>query len=365
MLDKTLGPRPHTRHGAGSCLTRHSGLGRTRVTPRPRPRWWRGGDGLVRLLKGELGRGDLWCENRRGMTRCGCTGVVGGRWCAWGECLVVLLLVLLLVLSAARLSWAAGVQHGAPGGADGGGARGAHAGRLGRVGRRGPAGRGAGRPRLQGRLPPARLAHRRHGGAHPAPAPHALPTPPCASRPVEAWRACTRCVAADAARGVLTWRGLSGPVARTWWVQGMERGERRLLLRFLTGSPTLPSGGLSRLQPPLTVVRKEAEAPLRPDDYLPSVMTCANYLKLPVPPQARPRTEQCTARRVACSGTRGSRGAQRMGGLSGPPGKRAEAGHVLRGVCGARAGLVTRDGVLRGGRNIRVLPCSVSGFSLP
>jgi hypothetical protein len=66
--------------------------------------------------------------------------------------------------------------------------------------------------------------------------------------------------------------------------QGMERGERRLLLRFLTGSPTLPSGGLGRLQPPLTVVRKEAEAPLGPDDYLPSVMTCANYLKLPVRP---------------------------------------------------------------------------------
>ncbi|KAJ1486133.1 hypothetical protein T484DRAFT_1790789, partial [Baffinella frigidus] len=29
------------------------------------------------------------------------------------------------------------------------------------------------------------------------------------------------------------------------------------------------------------VVRKEAESPLTPDDYLPSVMTCANYLKLP------------------------------------------------------------------------------------
>jgi hypothetical protein len=67
-------------------------------------------------------------------------------------------------------------------------------------------------------------------------------------------------------------------------VQGLDRGQQRLLLRFLTGSPTLPSGGLSRLQPPLTVVRKEAEPPLGPDDYLPSVMTCANYLKLPVPP---------------------------------------------------------------------------------
>lgn len=53
-------------------------------------------------------------------------------------------------------------------------------------------------------------------------------------------------------------------------------------MRFISGSPTLPAGGLRRLQPRLTVVRKEAEAPLKPDDYLPSVMTCANYLKLPV-----------------------------------------------------------------------------------
>jgi len=29
------------------------------------------------------------------------------------------------------------------------------------------------------------------------------------------------------------------------------------------------------------VVRKPHEAPLKADDYLPSVMTCVNYLKLP------------------------------------------------------------------------------------
>ncbi|EKX34155.1 hypothetical protein GUITHDRAFT_90563 [Guillardia theta CCMP2712] len=56
----------------------------------------------------------------------------------------------------------------------------------------------------------------------------------------------------------------------------MDKSERRLLMR-----PTLPAGGLRRLTPRLTVVRKEAEAPLTADDYLPSVMTCANYLKLP------------------------------------------------------------------------------------
>lgn len=30
-----------------------------------------------------------------------------------------------------------------------------------------------------------------------------------------------------------------------------------------------------------TVVRKPAEPPLTSDDYLPSVMTCVNYLKMP------------------------------------------------------------------------------------
>jgi len=39
--------------------------------------------------------------------------------------------------------------------------------------------------------------------------------------------------------------------------------------------------GFRGLSPPLTVVRKPHEAPLAADDYLPSVMTCVNYLKLP------------------------------------------------------------------------------------
>jgi len=69
-----------------------------------------------------------------------------------------------------------------------------------------------------------------------------------------------------------------------WLIQlmsAMDRKERRLFMRFISGSPTLPAGGLKKLNPRLTVVRKEAEAPLTADDYLPSVMTCANYLKLP------------------------------------------------------------------------------------
>ena len=52
-------------------------------------------------------------------------------------------------------------------------------------------------------------------------------------------------------------------------------------LKFVTGSPRLPVGGLARLSPKLTIVLKRPENGVSPDAYLPSVMTCANYLKLP------------------------------------------------------------------------------------
>lgn len=39
--------------------------------------------------------------------------------------------------------------------------------------------------------------------------------------------------------------------------------------------------GFKALQPPLTVVRKTVEGQADADSYLPSVMTCVNYLKLP------------------------------------------------------------------------------------
>lgn len=75
--------------------------------------------------------------------------------------------------------------------------------------------------------------------------------------------------------------------------------QRRDFLQFTTGSPKLPIGGkpyqqverasngsnsragFKSLTPMFTVVCKPAEAPYASDDYLPSVMTCANYLKLP------------------------------------------------------------------------------------
>ncbi|CAI4045003.1 putative ubiquitin-protein ligase UFD4 SKDI_11G2020 [Saccharomyces kudriavzevii IFO 1802] len=60
-----------------------------------------------------------------------------------------------------------------------------------------------------------------------------------------------------------------------------NKHERRLFLQFLTGSPKLPIGGFKSLKPRFTVVLKHAEDGLTADEYLPSVMTCANYLKLP------------------------------------------------------------------------------------
>ncbi|KAL0088270.1 hypothetical protein F4703DRAFT_1734681 [Phycomyces blakesleeanus] len=61
----------------------------------------------------------------------------------------------------------------------------------------------------------------------------------------------------------------------------MDDDSRRDFLQFTTGSPRLPIGGWKAIRPVFTVVRKVPEAPLHADDYLPSVMTCANYLKMP------------------------------------------------------------------------------------
>lgn len=59
----------------------------------------------------------------------------------------------------------------------------------------------------------------------------------------------------------------------------------RLVVSFFYSQPACNSlhflSGFRGLNPPLTVVRKPHEAPLAADDYLPSVMTCVNYLKLP------------------------------------------------------------------------------------
>ncbi|KAJ2773883.1 Ubiquitin fusion degradation protein 4 [Coemansia nantahalensis] len=61
----------------------------------------------------------------------------------------------------------------------------------------------------------------------------------------------------------------------------LDRADRRRFLQFATGSARLPLGGFGALHPPLTIVPRPAEPPLTPDDYLPTVMTCANFIKQP------------------------------------------------------------------------------------
>ncbi|CAJ2679506.1 unnamed protein product [Trifolium pratense] len=68
--------------------------------------------------------------------------------------------------------------------------------------------------------------------------------------------------------------------------------QQRAFCQFVTGAPKLPPGGLAVLNPKLTIVRKLSSTAAHTtsngngpsetaDDDLPSVMTCANYLKLP------------------------------------------------------------------------------------
>ncbi|KAF9596080.1 hypothetical protein IFM89_007133 [Coptis chinensis] len=62
-------------------------------------------------------------------------------------------------------------------------------------------------------------------------------------------------------------------------IQEFDCKQQRAFLQFVTGAPRLPPGGLAALNPKLTVVCKHCDGQV--DGDLPSVMTCANYLKLP------------------------------------------------------------------------------------
>ncbi|KAJ6913758.1 E3 ubiquitin-protein ligase upl4-like protein [Populus alba x Populus x berolinensis] len=79
-------------------------------------------------------------------------------------------------------------------------------------------------------------------------------------------------------------------------IKEFEYEQLRSFLQFVTGAPRLPTGGLASLNPKLTIVRKvcgtdapflfincsnESHCSNCADADLPSVMTCANYLKLP------------------------------------------------------------------------------------
>ncbi|KAG6744075.1 hypothetical protein POTOM_052784 [Populus tomentosa] len=62
-------------------------------------------------------------------------------------------------------------------------------------------------------------------------------------------------------------------------IKEFEYEQRRSFLQFVPGAPRLPTGGLASLNPKLTIVRKHCSN--CEDVDLPSVMTCANHLKLP------------------------------------------------------------------------------------
>ena len=65
------------------------------------------------------------------------------------------------------------------------------------------------------------------------------------------------------------------------FMSNLDKNQRKRFLIFTTGCSRLPIGGFKSLSPKLTVVKKYCEDEDNPDDYLPTVMTCQNYLKIP------------------------------------------------------------------------------------
>jgi hypothetical protein len=65
----------------------------------------------------------------------------------------------------------------------------------------------------------------------------------------------------------------------------LDNKKRRDFLTFVTGCPRLPLGGIKNLTPKITIVKKlqekSIEAESNQDNYLPSVMTCYNFIKIP------------------------------------------------------------------------------------
>jgi E3 ubiquitin-protein ligase TRIP12 len=61
----------------------------------------------------------------------------------------------------------------------------------------------------------------------------------------------------------------------------MTPKEQGLLVKFITGADRLPAGGLKALRPELTIAKRTPQEGQTADETLPSVMTCANYFKVP------------------------------------------------------------------------------------
>jgi E3 ubiquitin-protein ligase TRIP12 len=64
-------------------------------------------------------------------------------------------------------------------------------------------------------------------------------------------------------------------------ILSLEPAHQELLLKFLTGCPRFPRGGLANLNPRLEVALRVTDPGINPDDELPSVATCMHYFKIP------------------------------------------------------------------------------------
>ena len=65
------------------------------------------------------------------------------------------------------------------------------------------------------------------------------------------------------------------------YMSSLNKDEQKQFLIFATGASRLPLGGFKALNPKLTVVKKSMNGNDNPDKFLPTVMTCQNYLKIP------------------------------------------------------------------------------------
>ena len=65
------------------------------------------------------------------------------------------------------------------------------------------------------------------------------------------------------------------------YMTSLDKNEQKQFLIFTTGASRLPFGGFKALSPKLTVVKRSVIGNENPDKFLPTVMTCQNYLKIP------------------------------------------------------------------------------------
>ena len=65
------------------------------------------------------------------------------------------------------------------------------------------------------------------------------------------------------------------------YMTSLDKNEQKQFLIFTTGASRLPFGGFKALSPKLTVVKSAINGNENPDKFLPTVMTCQNYLKIP------------------------------------------------------------------------------------